>query len=352
MNSSLRYVVISPPSPSTRSRRHLYPSSALLAKLSYDPESDTLIHLGDIVTKGGVKGSLAVLSFMVDNDVMGVRGNNDQTVIEWRAWRDWIQSLPGGREWLDSLDSQHSLLVEAGDEGDEDDARADLYPGPAFWSQGANKDWENKIPKGWKLFKRHYNVARAMTQAHYDYLRSLPAVMHAPAGHTFFVHAGMLAADPTQHLMHPSQPLSHWPAARTSKPEPHVLRGLQEAALLRDIPQNRDPWVLLNMRSVWKDGSISEKKKGTFWAELWNDVMDMCGGLDADLSSSVSESQYPLSAVNLKKKSLPCFPPMVVYGHTASRGLDARRWSVGLDTGCVSVSTHVIQCSLFARIPR
>ena len=26
---------------------------------------------------------------------------------------------------------------------------------------------------------------------------------------------------------------------------------------------------------------------------------------------------------------------MVVYGHTASRGLDIHRWTVGLDTGCV-----------------
>lgn len=271
---------------------------------------------------------------MIDNDIMGVRGNNDQAVIEWRAWRDWIQSLPGGREWLDSIDGQHSM------DADEDE---DLHPGPEFWSQGANKDWENKIPKGWKIFKRHYKVARAMTQEHYDYLRSLPVVMYAPAGHTFFVHAGMLAADPTQSPMHPSQPLSHWPATRTSKPKPNVLRTLQEAALLRDIPQNRDPWVLLNMRSVREDGSISKKKRGTPWPELWNSVMDMCGGIDADLSSLISESQYPLSAADQEdlKKSLPCFPSMIVYGHIASRGLDVRRWSVGLDTGCVSVSTLV-----------
>ena len=32
---------------------------------------------------------------------------------------------------------------------------------------------------------------------------------------------------------------------------------------------------------------------------------------------------------------LPCYPSTVVYGHAASRDLDVRRWSVGLDSGCL-----------------
>ncbi|KAL4062759.1 Metallo-dependent phosphatase-like protein [Scleroderma yunnanense] len=306
--------------------------SALLTKLSYDPQFDTLIHLGDIVTKGGVKGSLDVLSFMDSNDIMGVRGNNDQAVIEWRAWRDWIQSLPGGRKWLDTIDSEHTP------KDDEDDDREEFHLGPDFWIQDTNKDWEEKIPQGWKLFGRHYKVARAMSQEHYNYLRSLPVVIHAVSGHTFFVHAGMLAADPNCRLEHPSQPLSHWPAMRTSNP--NMLRSLQEAALLKDIPQNKDPWVLLNMRSVHEDGSISRKKKGTPWPELWNNIMNMCSGVDSDLSDSFSEGQHPLSGTakeeDMRASQLPCFPSMIVYGHIAARGLDVKRWSVGLDTGCVN----------------
>jgi len=34
------------------------------------------------------------------------------------------------------------------------------------------------------------------------------------------------------------------------------------------------------------------------------------------------------------KTVLPCYPATVIYGHAASRGLDVKRWSVGLDTGC------------------
>ena len=32
---------------------------------------------------------------------------------------------------------------------------------------------------------------------------------------------------------------------------------------------------------------------------------------------------------------MPCYPATVVYGHAASRDLDIRRWTVGLDTGCL-----------------
>lgn len=35
-------------------------------------------------------------------------------------------------------------------------------------------------------------------------------------------------------------------------------------------------------------------------------------------------------------KKLPCYPSTVVYGHAAARGLDIKRWSKGLDSGCVS----------------
>lgn len=35
-------------------------------------------------------------------------------------------------------------------------------------------------------------------------------------------------------------------------------------------------------------------------------------------------------------KKLPCKPSTVVYGHAAGRGLDLKRWSFGLDSGCVS----------------
>lgn len=113
-----------------------------------------------------------------------------------------------------------------------------------------------------------------MTKADYDYLVSLPLVLHIPSEHTFVVHAGILPYDPTRPITSERQPLAHPPfigsvesSARSnsvflsSKKEKHplpLLREAQEISILQDIKKNRDPWVLQNMRSVLKDGEITK----------------------------------------------------------------------------------------------
>jgi hypothetical protein len=42
------------------------------------------------------------------------------------------------------------------------------------------------------------------------------------------------------------------------------------------------------------------------------------------------------------KNTLPCYPSTVIYGHSASRGLDVKRWSIGLDSGCVCLSPYCL----------
>jgi len=46
----------------------------------------------------------------------------------------------------------------------------------------------------------------------------------------------------------------------------------------------------------------------------------------------VDEEEHSWSRV---PKKLPCNPASVIYGHAAGRGLDVKRWSFGLDSGCV-----------------
>ncbi|KAG2340721.1 Metallo-dependent phosphatase [Suillus weaverae] len=302
--------------------------TALLNRISYDIQKDILIHLGDLTTKGPVEDSLAVLSFMESNKILGVRGNNDQEVLQWRAWMDWIVSQPGGREWLKEVDehwSDYELALKKGDM-----SAFDSWP-PLMKKKG----WGNKVPKGWKPLGGHYQVARAMSRSQYNYLRSLPLVLYAPAGHVFFVHAGLLAADPSRSSTHLKQPLSHWPSIKQRKHDILAIRNAQELALLSEIPQNQDPWAVQNIRSVRRNGKPTRSSdEGVPFSDLWNQIMNKCSGfhtVDTRFGSVTRLTGYQESQL----AHLPCYPSTVVYGHAAGRGLDVKRWSVGLDTGCV-----------------
>ncbi|KAI9512020.1 Metallo-dependent phosphatase [Russula earlei] len=293
----------------------------LLRQLSYNKKNDTLIHIGDIITKGPHTGSLAVLSFMSKNNITGIRGNHDQKVIEWRAWIEWIRGLEAGAgsRWLVELEEKW----EEGNLGGEleKDKDTEAWVGTQMSAGRKDHEWWTKVPRGWKLFSDHYRVARAMSKADYEYLLSLPLMLHVPSEHAFLVHAGLLPYDPTISITSKRQPLAHLPRLSSGLLGGRIpmLRNAQELAILDDIKPNKNPWVVLNMRNLRKDNTISRKtNKGKAWTEAWNGMMSRCDGFEPGA-----------------KGSLPCHPSTVVYGHTASRGLDVHRWTVGLDTGCV-----------------
>ena len=131
----------------------------LLRKVNYDPAAgDVLIHTGDIITaKGAHSGSQKVLDWMAENDITGVRGNNDQAVIDWKGWREWISSTYAGREWLHALDSDW--------EKDNRKASAEALD-PGSWvkerrrnSPRKHKVWWQRVPEDWKMFREHYLLA-------------------------------------------------------------------------------------------------------------------------------------------------------------------------------------------------
>src|SRR5438105_1937834 len=99
-----------------------------------------------------------------------------------------------------------------------------------------------------------------MSDEHYQYLLDLPLVLHAPSAHAYIVHGGILPSDPTRKPSHPKQPLAHIPKMSKSsyrkKGAIKLLRGLQEAAVLSSVPQNQDPWGLMNMRSLSRRGEV------------------------------------------------------------------------------------------------
>ncbi|KAF8896345.1 Metallo-dependent phosphatase-like protein [Infundibulicybe gibba] len=281
----------------------------LLNEITYDPSADVLVHVGDIVSKGPQSGSMEILEYMSSHNVTGVRGNHDQMVIEWRGWLDWVQSFPGGKRWLERL---HASWDEA-QESDKQD------PGPWLEEQKQKtrkSEWWKRIPSGWILFGDHYRIAYSMSKTQYAYLLSLPLKLHIPSAHAYIAHAGLLASDPMYPPTDHRQPLSHIPTPPFSRNNTQsTLRLFQEVAIMSEVPSNKNPWAVLNMRSV-KKGKVVRTKGGTPWSDLWNRDMSHCKGFDLD-------------------REYKCHPATIIYGHSASRGLDIKRWSLGLDTGCV-----------------
>jgi len=304
----------------------------LLIKLDYDPSplsDDFLIHVGDLVAKSSVSDTLRVLDWMATKNITGVRGNHDQVVIDWKTWQDWIRKSEEGKLWLDRLDS---LWEEANRDRTKPQHPAKWVEMQKDKTWNDDKKWWKKLPKGWKMdmFAEHYLIASAMNQEHYNYLLSLPLILHIPFYHAFVVHAGMLASDPSRPPYSNRQPLAHIPdPPQTQKTHDRsTLRKWQEMAILSDIPQNKDPWVVLNVRGLKKDHSVTKKgKRGTPWSQTWNNMMNRCSGY--------RRSTVILGEGDVSIAPLPCLPSTVIYGHAAARGLDIKRWSFGLDSGCV-----------------
>ncbi len=65
--------------------------------------------------------------------------------------------------------------------------------------------------------------------------------------------------------------------------------------------------------------------------------MSRCDGFVREFGTfQTQENDQLLPDIPLQQKKLPCYPSSVIYGHTAARGLDINRWTIGLDSGCAS----------------
>ncbi|KLO14357.1 Metallo-dependent phosphatase [Schizopora paradoxa] len=307
----------------------------LLQKLRYSNASDLLVHTGDFLSKATLDSAQDVISFFSRDSVLGVRGNHDQKIVEWRAWMEWIRSHKGGKKWLEEMERMYE-----GGIGFEESSQAPLDSRPFLTSP---RDWM-RIPDDWdtEFMGEHYQIARSLTATQYEYLLSLPLVLHIPHLHTYVVHAGVLPHDPRFPFYAPHQPLARLPVIDDNDGDNDefedeernvtALRLVQEKAVLDDVPQNSDnPWVVLNMRGVLEDGTITRKNsKGQPWSEIWNSIMELCDGYD-----DFWEDQRIIQADHDDRvDKLPCYASTVIYGHAATRGLDIKKWSKGLDSGC------------------
>jgi hypothetical protein len=95
------------------------------------------------------------------------------------------------------------------------------------------------------------------------YIRQLPTVVHIPRLHAYVVHAGILASDPREPMAAEGQPLATCPQIKdkhshSAEERTLIMRRKQERSILYDIEQNRDHWVLQNMRSITEDGEVTK----------------------------------------------------------------------------------------------
>ncbi|TFK75219.1 Metallo-dependent phosphatase [Pluteus cervinus] len=289
----------------------------LLDSISYNPPKDVLVHVGDVTAKSSLPKALTLLNFLSSNNITGVRGNHDQNVVEWRGWLNWIHTLPGGSDWLAD---ETAKWAHAHDKGTK----------LKIWNQRRRNEckkndcgfWWKRIPKSWRLFGDHFKIAEAMTVQDYEYLIRLPLKIHVPSANAFIIHAGLLSSDPKYPPDHHKQPLARRPIV----PRPRegienipLMRRRQESRILTEVEPNTDPYINLNLRSI-QGTEPTRAHKGLPWSNIWNRDMSNCQGYQDTVS----------------KDALPCYPSTVVYGHAASRGLDIKRWTVGIDSGCVT----------------
>lgn len=312
---------------------------SLLLRLNFDPAHDTLVPAGDMLTKGGVASSLAVLDVLMANNAKPVRGNQDQPVVEWRGWQDWIESLdehawplkgPKGRDQPKSLTGLRWLHTL-----DRSFARRPAWLSRERWleierARGPTHFWERMPAKMLDdMFDQAYLIARRMNEEQATWLQSSPSALHIPSLHTFVVHAGLLPTNVTRPLHATGQPLAVTPRGRTE----NELRSTQEASVLdgEGIPRNAELWTRTRLRSVrWNSTLSSKRKEGTYWADIWEDIVGKCHGFEPALNRTEHVGEDYGARTHLS-----CMPMTVVYAHTTALGLDVRRWTIGLDSSCV-----------------
>ncbi|CAG7852860.1 SubName: Full=Uncharacterized protein {ECO:0000313/EMBL:CCA72927.1} [Serendipita indica DSM 11827] len=357
----------------------------LLSTVKYSEHSDYLIHVGDLVAKG--PHSDHVLSTVSHANVTGVRGNHDQKVIEWRQWIEWVQSHHGGRAWLRDMESKTDSELE----DMKKKAGKRKWKIPDGWEFGGEHyliarnmkaheaDYISNLPlvihvPSYHLFFVHagllpLNPTIPLNSKHQP-LSHVPGSLRQKSDHQHRAARQVGSIDNLEDRgLAGSDHLSRKGHHRDPK-NARDLRTLQEEMILSGIPQNTIPFNVLNMRSLQRNEPVKSSKKGRPWSEVWNTVVKKCDGFpdDAVRLALSGEGLPPVKdkdgkerdmpwweamvrddgevidwddeddpAINWSRipKRLPCNPTTIIYGHAAGRGLDIKRWSLGLDSGCV-----------------
>lgn len=250
---------------------------ALLFKIDYDKLNDHIILAGDIISKG--PSSPEVVDLAISISASCVRGNHEDRVL---LARQNLQSS--------SLTYHQPNKPSTEEISDKEILRRAIAPSTAD-AAGKSKKSKKKQKKkqdsdDWDRYSpADVDLARSLSKDQITYLAACPVILNLglipPLGTVQVVHAGLV----------PGIPL-----------------------------QSQDPFSVMYMRTIDLDTHIpSPVFEGIPWYKLWERYQD--------------HQMKMLKKKRKKKKGDQ--PSTVIYGHDSRRGSQLRRWTKGLDTGCV-----------------
>lgn len=159
-----------------------------------------------------------------------------------------------------------------------------------------------------------YSLAMNCPQDVLDYLESLPHIIHFPNFNALVVHAGL---DPTV-------PLANQDVEAVTR-----MRRLQKK---NENSESGDEDILSSSDYYH---TIEKGKKGKKWFKVWQEVVHE------------GSNELPCAEEIYKKN-------IVVYGHDAKSSLQEKKFTIGLDSGCVygrSLSALVLPSRKIVQVP-
>ena len=255
---------------------------ALLSEIDYDKHNDHIILAGDIISKG--PSSPEVVDLAISISASCVRGNHEDRVL---LARQNLQSS--------SLTYQQPNKLSTKENHDREILRRAIAP-PTADAAGKSKKGKEKQKKKQEPDDRDryspadVGLAHSLSKDQITYLASCPVILSLgpihPLGTVLVVHAGLV------------------PGIRL---------------------QSQDPFSVMYMRTIDLETHIpSPLYEGIPWYKLWERYQDH----QMKMNKKKKKKKK-------KKKNKGNQPSTVIYGHDSRRGLQLRRWTKGLDTGCV-----------------
>ncbi|KAM0439646.1 hypothetical protein ACHAPT_000738 [Fusarium lateritium] len=285
----------------------LDPFEKLLKKVSFDPEHDHIVAVGDMVNKGPKTPEL--INRLIELKASAVRGNHeDRVILAWSA----LNAQQGVGAYLNSEE-----VVKR--QGEEEDLK----------------------------------TARSLTEVQMNWLKNLPVILSAESMALFIVHAGMVPGVPV-HQQDPWAVMNmrslRFPRAEFRIKEIEKKRKKEEKKKKQELEKQKEQDAKKLKQSLPKRSESSSEEEGqeapvlapraqpAAAAASTGDSASVFRSTDRDVWIPVNghEGEQWTDLWNNEQRKLPAAERRsVIYGHDAKLGYREDKYTFGLDSGCV-----------------